>query len=247
MCNGSPAANFRVSARLIGAGPAAGPRVRNGSSSVRRVVIGRAACAVRAVCPDWTCVGAGVSSSTSRPVIGAPSDPGVEVASGSTRVALETALKVIPLPVPAEQLDSALRSDVVEIPDAITHAVNLRPELLGRASSGVIGPLGVLSGMVFASSTRAPYSARVKRFESMGWSRMSRLLRELPPGAAGAESVRRKAPDRFGARRQNGGVWKFARFRAGASGRSQSRLGRHFVSASASIWWYGVPGGGRTA
>ena len=75
-------------------------------------------------------------------------DPGAEIGPGATRVALETALGP---PASAEEMDSMLRSYVVGIPDAVIRAINLRPELLGPPGPGVVEPLGVLPGIVFAS------------------------------------------------------------------------------------------------
>ena len=115
-------------------------------------------------------------------------------------------MKVIPLPASAEEMDSLLRSYAYEIPDAVIRAINSRPDLLRHAGPRIGEPLDVLSGIVVAAATRASYSERVKWFESVDRSRMSRLLRGLAPGTAGAKGVRRKVPDRFGARRQRGGV-----------------------------------------
>ena len=91
-------------------------------------------------------------------------------------MALEAALKVIPLPASAGDMDSLLRSYVFEIPGTVIRAIALRPEFLGRAGPGVAGPLGAQSGMVFAAATRASYPARVKWFQSIVWIRIPRLL-----------------------------------------------------------------------
>ena len=54
-------------------------------------------------------------------------------------------------------------------------------EFLGHAGPQVIEPLGVLSGMIFAAMTRASYTARVTCFQSIGWNRLSLLLRGFRP------------------------------------------------------------------
>ena len=98
-----------------------------------------------------------------------------------TRVASETALQASPLPAYAEEADSLLRAYVAGIPGAVPRAVDVRPELFGYAGPAVIEPLCGLSGMIFAALTLASYSARVKWFQSLDWTRASRLLRRFRP------------------------------------------------------------------
>ena len=86
---------------------------------------------------------------------------------------------MIPLPASAGEMGSLARAYVVEIPDAVIRAMDLRPAMLGHPGPGVVGPLGILSGMVFFAVTRASYTVRVKWFESIDWSRMSRVSRGL--------------------------------------------------------------------
>ena len=108
-------------------------------------------------------------------------DHGLESGPETTCVVLETALKVTPSPASAEEIDSLLRAFAVEIPDALLRAIGMRPELLGRAGPGVVEPLGVLPGMIFAAATRALYAARVMWFQAIDCIRMSRLLQGMPP------------------------------------------------------------------
>ena len=62
---------------------------------------------------------------------------------------------MIPLPAPAEDVDSLLRAYVAKIPDAVIRAIDVRPESLGRGGPDVIEPLGVLSSMISAAVTRS--------------------------------------------------------------------------------------------
>ena len=86
--------------------------------------------------------------------------PAAENGPEPTRVALESASQVIPLPVPAEEVDSSPRALAAGIPDVVTRAIDVCPASLGYASTKVTGPLGVLAGMTFAAVTRASYTAR---------------------------------------------------------------------------------------
>ena len=103
-------------------------------------------------------------------------DRSAEIGPGSTRVALETAFQVSPLPVSTEEMDRLLRASAAEIPDAAIRAISVRPEFLGHVGPRATVLLGVLCGMILAAVARASYSARVKWIQSIDWSRMSRLL-----------------------------------------------------------------------
>ena len=121
-------------------------------------------------------------------------DHAVEIGPGANCVALETALELTPFPASAGELGSLLRAYVGEIPDAVIRAIALRPGLLGHDRPGVVGPLGVLSGIVCASVARASYTARVKSLESIVWSRMFRLFRGLPPASREQKVSDEKSP-----------------------------------------------------
>ena len=119
-------------------------------------------------------------------------DPGVEIGPEASRVTLGAALKMTQFPASAEGRGSLLRAYVAEFLRAVIRAIDIRPELPGRAGPGVLGPLDVLPGMMPAAATRASYAARVKWRQSMsplprglsvpfGWSHLSRLRRGLSP------------------------------------------------------------------
>ena len=118
----------------------------------------------------------------------------VEIGSAPTRVGLESAFQVIRFPVTADEVDSMLRALKAEIPGAVFRAISVHPELLGRAGPRVIELLGFLSGMIFAAVTRASYSVRVKWFQSIDSSRMSRLLRGFPPAPLAEKVFDEKPP-----------------------------------------------------
>ena len=94
----------------------------------------------------------------------------------------------------ADGVDSLLRAHVVEIPDSVFRAIDVRPELLDSASPEAFEPPGVSSGMIFAVVTRASYSARLNWFQRPDWNRASRLLRGFRPAAPSAEVVDEKSP-----------------------------------------------------
>ena len=121
-------------------------------------------------------------------------DRGVRIGPGAARAALATALRVIPLPAAAEEMDSLLRPFAVEVADALIRAITLRPGLIGRGGPGVVEPSVVLSGMIFASVTRALYRVRVQRFQSIDWSRMSSLFRGASPEPPALKVSDEKSP-----------------------------------------------------
>ena len=155
-------------------------------------------------------------------------DNGVEIGPGATRVTLEAALKVIPCLASAEEMGSLMRAYVVEVPGALIRAIGLRPALLGRAGPGVVGPLGVLSGMSFASVARASYSSRVMRFRDIHWNRLSRVLRGFPPAPPPLGVSDEKSPKGLEAVVDNEAF-------EGLRRRSGSRMGRQSARALASI------------
>ena len=140
-------------------------------------------------------------------------------------MALEAAFQAIPSRVSAGEMDSLLRAYVAEFPGPVLRAINVRLELLGRAGSQVIGPLGVLSRMIFPAAARASNTARVKWFESIYWSRTSRLslaFRLAPPTVKVADE---KSPEGLEAAVSES-AFEQAAWSSGAAGWPASRMGR---------------------
>ena len=96
-------------------------------------------------------------------------------------MACETASSSWELGVPPSEEESVLRAYVGEIPASVQSYNAQRDELVGP--TGRLEPLGVTAGMVFAVATRASYGARSKWFQSLGWWKVSRILRALAPSS----------------------------------------------------------------
>ena len=84
---------------------------------------------------------------------------------------METAFRVIPLPVSAEKAGHLPRASVAGVPVSVIRAICARPELLKLPGQSVLEPSGVLSGMVFAAITPAAYAALSSCFQSISRSR----------------------------------------------------------------------------
>ena len=99
---------------------------------------------------------------------------------------------MIPLPATAEEMGNLSRAHEVEIPGAVIRSIGM-PALV-HGGPGVVEPLGVLPGMIFAAVTRASYAARARWFQPIDWSRMFRLSRGLSPAPPAWKVSDEKSP-----------------------------------------------------
>ena len=92
---------------------------------------------------------------------------------------------------PAE-FGGLLHAYVDSAPGSVIRAIGARGELVGP--EGGLQPLGVVDSLISAMLTWAWYSVRLTWFQSLGWVRVSRMLRGLCPTPPEGKSAGEAAP-----------------------------------------------------
>ena len=87
----------------------------------------------------------------------------------------------IPNCIGAQDLGSASRQFVADLPKSASEAMCSVPAWVAGAGPDVLDPLVVISGMVFAVMAYASWSVRLTWFESVSWERTARLLAGSSP------------------------------------------------------------------
>ena len=84
------------------------------------------------------------------------------------------------------ELESLLRAYVDDVPESVVSIIGQRGELVGPA--GRLEPIGITAGMVFATGSYASFGARLRRFQSLDWWRVSCMPSVLAPSSMEAKS-----------------------------------------------------------